>query len=197
MWIVIRKRLYIGFALCLVFYQSAVYADDVVKRYPEIGILSKSRINHQLIRGELSNSPEWIAIENREDLFCKWINENIAMDTLKKLAVFEEKDLTPMTEEKRTDYDESSVYFKSCNYIKEYRSPLFTWGIDKNELLKWENTDAYIDTPHSLLLIDYIGSEKKYARALFIDKKHQFHSNKGFRKSFWDYIKILFSRENN
>lgn len=179
------------FRVLLSLISSICIAGEPIKDYPEVGILSDRGIVHGDITGAFIISNDWITIKNRESLFCKWVNEKISLVELKKLIVFEDKDLSIMTDSKRSEYDEKSVYFKTCNYLYGYRQPLFNWGKDKNTLLNWPETDAYIDTEHSLLLIKYLDSNKEYARALFVDKRHQFHSNKTYQLSTWEYIQKL------
>jgi len=178
--------IFMGITIYMVFHQIVALADEALKSNPEKGIFSNNRVDHQNIRGKMIVADDWVTIENKENLFCKWINERMPIENLKEIIGFEDDNLIPMTKEKRSEYDESSIYFESCNYIDGYRSPIFNWGKDKNILLKWPNTDAYIDTDYSLLLIDYIDNDEKFVRVLFVDKKHQYISNKMAKDSFFE-----------
>ncbi len=187
-------------ACCCIFFcvtwWSAAFPSEKIKAYPEIGILSGNRSDHVRVGTAMVTSMTWITIAGKQGISCKWLHEKIPMEQLKKVVVFEEDDLTIMTDDNKERYGESSVYFESCNYKGMYRDPLLNWGKDNNTLLEWKNTNAYIDTEHSLLLIDYIGehtgvNKDKYVRALFIDKKHQFYSNRKASGSVWNDIKKL------
>jgi hypothetical protein len=156
-----------------------------------VGILSDKYIDHLHIAGEMTISFDWMSIESSEYLVCKKLNENISIANLKTLLVFSDDDLTPMTAGQQRTYGNASKYFESCNYVGAYSNPLIFWEFDGNELIEWPVTDAYIDTEHSLLLVDFIDSEKQLARVLFINKEYQFYANEKATQSIWDDLKRL------
>ncbi len=104
--------------------------------------------------------------------------------------VFEDSDLTVMSTDKERNYDAESIYFKSCNYVFYHHYWVFPEeNSDLDKFLDWTSTDAYIDTPHSLLLVQLIngepftGSDDQMVKALFILKEKQFSSNQQMSKN--------------
>jgi hypothetical protein len=168
------------------------FSEEQKKTYPVIGIMSNDRSDHIKIEIKMAVSMDWESVVNKDGTVCKKLHEQITLDELKAIVVFEESNLTEMTDDKKSQYDQSSVYFKSCNYVGYYYPPFPWWERGENVLLNWQGTDAYIDTDHSLLLIDYLDkkdsgkdSEKRYVRALFISKKRQFYANKRSEVPVW------------
>ena len=193
---------YVGWICCFflsIAWHINAFSGEKKTAYPEIGIMSKDSSDHVNIRGMMAVSKAWASVVNKSGLVCKKFHERITMEELKEMVVFDDADLLEITDDKKNQYGESSEYFKSCNYEGYYYDPLFNLlNPAENVLLEWPSTDAYIDTEYSLLLIDYLdenenGQEdnKKYVRALFIDKRHQFHSNKKSEESLWGNLKKL------
>ena len=156
----------------------------------ENGILSSDESDHIEIQSALVVSLDWQFFRSKRHVACKHLNESISVDELMALFGFIESDLVPLSEKERSEFDETSVYFKSCNYKGTYHSPIYNWGADKNQLLNWTKTDAYIDAEYSILLVSFLDEKKREVRALFINKEYQLNSNKYL--SIWSDLKILY-----
>lgn len=159
-------------------------------QYPEIGIFSTERLDHVRLYSALGN--EWKVASGKDSETCKYLNEEISLEVLQRLVVFEESDLVHATKESAEIYGKSSsLYMQTCNYIGGHSPRIFTWGRDKNTYLEWDQTDAFIDTEHTLLLLDFLDESRTRVRAMVVNKKHQAHANKAAerrKKSWLDWL---------
>ena len=183
--------------IMVLFLSSADAKEPTVLTYPDIGILSEEYGDHidaSMETGHLKNSTN---IVNRSGDYCKRYVEKITMGELKKLLVFNASDFTVMQKEAEEQYGKRSVYFESCNYIyhDSYIQTILNWGKGdwswvEHKILEWRETDAYIDTEYSLLLVQSVndegvtGSDQQVVNALYFNKERQFISNNRMKKGW-------------
>jgi len=154
-------------------------------------IMSLESADHAGVLLRLTSSLDWKIIGNDSRVYCKRLNNKTSLADLKKIIIFDDADLIHIDQFDQAARPDFSEYFKTCNYIMPYRSLFLGFGEGKNTELVWAQTDAYIDTEYSLLLIDFLDEEKTQARALFVYKKYQFHANKQRQRTIWNQLMLV------
>lgn len=174
----------------------AAIAQKQTLSYPDIGIFSANRADLFRVKNRIYAEADSIPLTDRESPNCKEYVERVPLAKLKRIAVFTDDDLLPMTPDTAKEFGPESVYFESCNYFRYF--PLYgriivvlisgEFDQPKNELLDWGHTDAYIDTEHALLLIKYLNEPidpetgSPMVSMLLIDKYKQISTNKKIAK---------------
>lgn len=194
-----QQRVNYWFIFIMVFSLSplAWAATDEELEYPAIGILSSDASDHYRAWGKTLLSDNWSTLVDKYNNYCKTSINSIPLNELATLLVFSEADLRSMTVESQKKYDKDSDYFKTCNYIEYYIAVWEVWDDRKNQLLDWGDSDAYIDTEYSLLLVKFLDKadgtsfDQRRVSALFIHKEFQFGSNKQASDGALGWIKYL------
>lgn len=157
------------------------------------GILSNDKSIQYRLWGKILLRDDWKSIVNSYGNYCKIYNNNISLINLKKLLLFNYKDLKKMTPKYKAVFSKHSKYFETCNY-SQLGTPFMQKVFDvfsgdwdkwlKPKQLIWGDTDLFLETEYTLLLLKNLGEyknipfKKRKVSVLFIRKDYQFASNR-------------------
>ena len=166
--------------LCLFIMCVFSIGSSFAERYLEEGysLLSDDELEHLKIKGSLSIKKDWTKLTNIRITTCKYLHEGITTSEFEKTFGLS---ISKLSKDGVERFGPDSVWLESCNayFPYYYKMP---WEEDPNTYLDWKETDAYIDTPHSLVLVDQQPGQDEM-KVLYIYKEYQLVANKDAKTS--------------